>query len=61
VEGTPLFKFKSTTAATKHIHEQQEIIRKLNELGYYARICVGFDQAKEMIDGYFANYFKKII
>ena len=33
--------------------DQKEWIKELNKRGYCASICKGFDQAKEMIDGYF--------
>jgi hypothetical protein len=33
--------------------EQKEWIKVLNKKGYYASICKGFDQAKEVIDVYF--------
>mgnify|MGYP002507804389 CR=1 FL=1 len=33
--------------------EQKEWIKQLNKKGYYASICKGFDEAKEVIDVYF--------
>lgn len=35
--------------------EQKEWINILNKKGYFASICKGFDEAKEVIDGYFAG------
>ena len=37
---------------SEHIKAQYETIKKLNELGYSAMFAIGFDQAKEIIDGY---------
>ena len=33
--------------------EQKEWIAALNDRGYFARFAYGFEQAKELIDGYF--------
>lgn len=35
--------------------EQKEWVKQLNERGYYATICKGFEQCKEAIDFYFSN------
>lgn len=35
--------------------EQKEWVKQLNERGYVATICKGFDQCKEAIDNYFSN------
>ena len=41
-------------ASTEHVREQEEMITKLTEKGYYACFCCGFDEAKRVIDYYFA-------
>ena len=33
--------------------KQKDWINKLNARGYLAKVCTGFDEAKEMIDNYF--------
>ena len=38
--------------------EQEVIIEKLNERGYKAVCCWGFDQAKIEIDKYFSDYYE---
>lgn len=38
---------------TEHKRVQTEIIKTLNNLGYYAVMCYGFDDAKKAIDYYF--------
>ena len=50
-EGTRLYK-KDTTPVNDHIGEQLEYIRLLNIKGYYARIGIGFDECKNIIDSY---------
>lgn len=50
-EGTRLKK-KSGEWATPHIAEQAEVLSKLVDKGYLAKFACGFDQAKEIIDGY---------
>ena len=32
--------------------EQKECLKKLSDRGYYATVCRGFDEAKEVIDRY---------
>jgi len=51
-EGTKLYKKDGVTPATPHLAEQMDCIHKLTERGYYARICVGFDQTRMIIDEY---------
>lgn len=38
---------------------QKKWITKLNERGYLAKVCTGFDQTKQVIDDYFKNKSKK--
>ena len=51
-EGTRLYKKDNTTPVNDHIKEQLEYIRLLNVKGYYARIGIGFDDCKNIIDSY---------
>lgn len=37
---------------TEHLEEQAEMIKKLNERGYYATFCIGADEAISIIDWY---------
>lgn len=50
-EGTRLKK-KNGEWATPHIAEQAEVLSRLANGGYIAEFACGFDQAKEIIDGY---------
>jgi hypothetical protein len=36
----------------KHIQEQNEILNRLNEKGFKAQFCCGFDYTKSIIDNY---------
>ena len=50
-DGERIFK-RNGEPASDHIAEQLEMIKGLNKEGYYATVCIGFDQAKEIIDWY---------
>ena len=50
-DGTRLRK-RDGTWATPHIAEQYNRHIELRKSGYYACFAVGFDEAKEIIDGY---------
>ena len=48
-------KTKMSTAHTKVSHEQEKWLRELNDRGYYAVVCYGADEAKDVIDEYMDN------
>ena len=50
--GTKLFK-RDGKPVNEHIEEQNEMLDRLQERGYYATFCIGFDEAKQTIDSYF--------
>ena len=50
-------KKKDGSWINEHIEEQSEMLEKLNERGYYATFCIGFEEAKQTID----NYFKGLL
>jgi hypothetical protein len=50
-EGTRLTK-KDGTWATEHLVDQGNVICDLAGLGYFAEFCIGFDEAKRIIDSY---------
>ena len=54
VEGTTIFKKNGEMTSSEHIRAQFDTLTKLYELGYAAVFAVGFDDAKEKIDRYFA-------
>ena len=51
-KGEKIFKKDIITPKSEHIAEQIEMIEKLNNEGYYATFCIGFDEAKKIIDWY---------
>lgn len=50
-EGEKIFKMNAEPK-NEHISNQIKVIKKLNSLGYYAVFCIGFDEAKNVIDWY---------
>ncbi len=51
-EGTRVYKLDGSLRKDKHLEEQQAVINDLNSKGYFAQFVIGFDDAKEVIDGY---------
>lgn len=50
-EGEKIYT-KKGTPTTPHVAEQLQIIKMLTERRYYACFCIGFDNAKRIIDDY---------
>lgn len=53
--GTVIYKRDGSLRKDEHLEEQQEVLHRLDRLGYAAQFAVGFDQAKLHIDTYFAS------
>lgn len=51
----PYLKDGFTRSKDAHCLEQWAVLDELNSIGYYARMAVGFDQAKTIIDWYLGN------
>lgn len=51
-DGTRILKKDGTLVADQHIREQHALLVELERRGYMACFAVGFDQAKQIIDGY---------
>lgn len=51
-EGVELYKKDGTLRKDEHIAEQAEVLEQLRQEGAKAEFCVGFDQAKKLIDEY---------
>ena len=51
-DGTTVYLKNGELSASTHIREQAEMIRRLNELGYYAMFCIGFKEARTAIIEY---------
>jgi len=54
-DGVNIFKKNSSEFTTPHIAEQSAMIDELNKRGYAASFCIGFNEAKMVIDAYL-NY-----
>lgn len=51
-DGVRVFKKNGELVADEHIREQAAVLDELRERGYAAEFACGFDEAKEIIDGY---------
>ena len=51
-ENEKLYKRDKKTFKNEHLVEQFEMINKLKKRGYLAVFCVGFDEARKIIDNY---------
>ena len=51
-EGEKIYKKKTPEYINDHVREQAEMIQRLTVRGYCACFCIGFDEAKKVIDEY---------
>ena len=51
-EGTDIYKKNGDLRKNKHLSEQEEILHRLQEKGFFAKFVVGFDDAKAVVDFY---------
>tara|TARA_R110000782_G_scaffold182008_1_gene272231 strand:+ start:100 stop:471 length:372 start_codon:yes stop_codon:yes gene_type:complete len=51
-EGTKIYKRDGDLRKDKHLNEQEEILHRLKQKGYFAEFVVGFDEARSIIDWY---------
>jgi hypothetical protein len=53
-EGAKIWKKDGSLYASNinHHRQQLEFINEMNSRGYLAKMCIGFDEAKELIDSY---------
>jgi hypothetical protein len=51
-DGTKIYKKDGELTKDKHLNQQEEILHRLKEKGYFAEFVVGFDEAKVIIDWY---------
>jgi hypothetical protein len=49
-----IYKKDGDLVSNEHIAEQEEIIHRLNQIGYLASFVIGFEDAKSLIDYYFS-------
>lgn len=52
-ENKSPYKKNGELKTSEHIQEQAEVLRELEEEGYFATFCVGFGEAVAVIDNYF--------
>lgn len=50
-----LFTAKGNLKSTDQINEQSKTIVRLNDIGYYACFCCGFNHCRSVIDNYLEN------
>lgn len=55
VDGENIFKKDGITPKSEHISEQLKMIDRLNKEGYYAILCIGFDEVKKVLDWYLSE------
>ncbi|MDR6794196.1 hypothetical protein J2X12_003475 [Pseudarthrobacter oxydans] len=51
-EGVVIYKQDGTLRKDEHLSEQTAMLEKLRDKGYKAEFCIGFDQARKLIDQY---------
>lgn len=51
-KGEKIYKKDGVTPKNEHVSEQIDMLNKLQMEGYYACFCIGFDEAKKLIDWY---------
>lgn len=51
-EGTTIYKKDGEIRKDKHLNEQENILHRLKQKGFFAEFVVGFDHAKAVIDYY---------
>tara|TARA_R110000787_G_scaffold106693_3_gene214493 strand:+ start:1166 stop:1537 length:372 start_codon:yes stop_codon:yes gene_type:complete len=51
-EGTKIYKRDGDLRKDKHLNEQEDILHRLKQKGYFAEFVVGFDEARSIIDWY---------
>jgi hypothetical protein len=52
LKTTDPYKKDGELRKNKHLKEQETMLKKLREKGYFAQFSVGFDNTKRMIDAY---------
>jgi len=50
--GTKIYRKDGDLRKDKHLNNQENILHRLKQKGYFAEFVIGFDEAKVMIDWY---------
>jgi|TARA_R110000851_G_scaffold149695_1_gene290335 hypothetical protein len=54
-EGTSIYKRNGEIKRDKHLKEQEEVLRRLTNKGFFAKFVVGYANAIALIDYYLGN------
>ena len=54
-EGTSIYKKNGEIKRDKHLKEQEEVLRRLTDKGFFAKFVVGYKNAVALIDYYLGN------
>jgi hypothetical protein len=54
-EGTIIYKLNGEIKRDKHLKEQEEVLSRLTDKGYFANFVVGYESAISLIDYYLEN------
>jgi hypothetical protein len=54
-EGISIYKRNGEIKRDKHLKEQEEVLSRLTEKGYFAKFVVGYESAISLIDYYLEN------
>lgn len=54
-EGTSIYKRNGEIKRDKHLKEQEEVLRRLTNKGFFAKFVVGYGNAVALIDYYLGN------
>lgn len=54
-DGVNIYKKNGEIKRDKHLQEQEEVLARLTEKGYFAKFVVGYDNAIALIDYYLEN------
>ncbi len=60
-EGTAIYKRNGEIKRDKHLQEQEEVLSRLTDKGYFAKFVVGYDNAVALIDYYLENKKQSMI
>ena len=57
-EGTTIYLRNGQLSADPHIREQETMLQKLRDRGFYAEFGIGFEASKALLDNYLTGHTK---
>jgi hypothetical protein len=57
--GVTIYKQDGNLKTDQHLMEQEDMLKRLNEKGYLACFCIGYSNAKAVIDEYLSKKYLK--